>query len=208
MSKQPISLLEIKKIKSLRKTGHTLYEIKNIIKRSNGTISKYIKGVNISPLYKNYWKSKKGGSKARSDREWQNAKIKASEIIRSLNFGEKMLVLSCLYWGEGNKRELNVINSDPSMIRVIMSCLKDLGVPENEFKISLRLFEDIKKDKALDFWTKTLCLPKNFIQKIDVIRGRKIGKLEYGMCRLRVRKGGRYFKLIISMIDLIRLKIK
>jgi hypothetical protein len=47
-------------------------------------------------------------------------------------------------------------------------------------------------------------LPKDFIKNINVIKGKKIGKLKYGMCRLRVKKVGRYFKLIISMIDLIK----
>ncbi len=204
MPKPTLLQREIDKIKSLRETGHTLYEIKTLTKRSNGTIWKYIKGVSVLPEYQEIWKAKRGGSKAKSNRDWKEAQNKASSIIKNVNFKEKMLILSCLYWGEGNKNELNLINSDPSMIKVIISCLKDLGVQNSELKISLRLFENIDKKKAISFWTRTLMLPKNTIQKIDVIKGNKIGKLEYGMCRLRVKKGGKYFKLIISMIDLIR----
>lgn len=208
MPKPSLSQKEISKIKNLRQKGYTLYEIKTITKRSNGTIWKYVNGVVILPAYKDKWKAKRGGSKARSNRDWQEAKIKASRIIKCIGFTEKMLILSCLYWGEGNKRELNLINSDPSMIRVIISCLKDLGVNDSELKVSLRLFSDIDHKKAISFWTKTLALPKGTIQKVDVQEGKKIGKLKYGMCRLRVKKGGQYFKLIISMIDLIRSNIK
>ena len=79
-----------------------------------------------------------------------------------------------------------------------------MGVKDEELKISLRLFEDIDHKKAISFWSQTLALPKGMIQKIDVISGKKVGKLKHGMCRLRVKKGGKYFKLIISMIDLIK----
>ncbi|MDP9248982.1 MAG: hypothetical protein M3M85_00515 [bacterium] len=163
-----------------------------------------MKKVTILRKYQPIWKSKKGGSKARSKREWAEAQNRASQIISDIGFKEKMLILSALYWGEGNKKELNLINSDPFMIKTVITCLKSLGVKTSELKVSLRLFQDIDKKKAIYFWERTLKLPANTICKIDVIAGKKVGKLQYGMCRLRVKKGGKYFKLIISMIDLIR----
>ncbi|PIR68576.1 hypothetical protein COU49_00245 [Candidatus Nomurabacteria bacterium CG10_big_fil_rev_8_21_14_0_10_35_16] len=207
MSKTSLSLQEINKIQNLRKTGHTLSEIKNITKRSNGTISKYIKNVSILLKYQEIWKVKRGGSKVRSEREWKEAKEKASQIIKNISFKERMLILSCLYWGEGNKTELNLINSDPVMIKVVLFCLKDLGVKNNELKISLRLFEDIDRDKAIVFWSRALSVQPHLIQNINIIKGKKVGRLQYGMCRLRVKKGGRYFKLIISMINFIKSNI-
>lgn len=204
MTKSSLSSKEIAHIRKLRQTGHTLSEIRNFTKRSNGTIWKYIKDISVLPKYHEVWKVKRGGSKAKSERDWKEAKIKASCNIKNIGFSEKMLILSCLYWGEGNKTELNLINSDPSMIKVVISCLKTLGVQDNELKISLRLFEDIDKAKAISFWSQALSLPRATIQKINVISGKKIGKLEFGMCRVRVKKGGKYFKLIISMIDLIK----
>ena len=207
MSKPSLLLTEINKIKNLRKTGHTLYEIKTLTKKSNGTIWKYIKDTSILPKYQEIWKSKRGGSKARSLREWENARIQASNTIRCIGFHERMLILACLYWGEGNKTELNLINSDPVLVKVVIACLRDVGVKDTELKISLRLFDNINKEKAISFWTRILGLPRGTIQKIDVISGNKPGKLEYGMCRVRVKKGGKYFKLIISMIDLIKSSI-
>ena len=207
MPKPRISSKEIIKIINLRKTGHTLYEIKNLTKRANGTVWKYIKNVQILHQYLAKWKAKKGGSKAKSKREWKEAEYKAASIIRHISFRDKMLILSCLYWGEGSKAELNLINSDPLLIRTFLVCLKDLGVRDNELKISLRLFSGINRKKAISFWTRTLTLPQRTIQKIDVIKGKKVGKLEYGMCRVRVKKGGKYFKLIISMINLIKSKV-
>lgn len=204
MGKPVISKTEISKIKSLRQKGHSLNEIKNIVNRGYGTVYRYIKNVSILPKYKEIWKKKRGGSKAKSQREWQNAKTIAKKYITDLGFKERMIILSCLYWGEGNKNELNVINSDPALIRVVICCLKDLGIINNELKVSLRLFEDIDKQKAIKFWLKTLSLPKGSITKFDISRGKKKGKLRYGMCRVRVKKSGRHFKLIMSMIDLIK----
>lgn len=207
MSKPGLCFEEIKEIKNLRKTGHTLSEIKNITNRSNGTIWKYIDNVSVLSEYQERWKAKRGGSKGKSSREWLEAKNNASNIIKNIGHSERMLILSCLYWGEGNKTELNLINSDPSMIRVVVACLRDLGIKDIDLKISLRLYEDIDKKKAINFWSNVLSLPNGHIQKVNVISGKKVGKLEYGMCRLRVRKGGRYFKLIVSMINLIKSKI-
>ena len=104
MPKSKLSLVEISKIRRLRETGHTLSEIRNTTKRANGTIWKYIKDVVILPKYKKIWKEKRGGSKARSNREWEKARIRASNIVKRIGFLERMVVLSCLYWGEGNKK--------------------------------------------------------------------------------------------------------
>lgn len=198
---------EIKKIKELRETGHSLIEIKNIVNRGYGTVFRYIKDVAILPKYQEIWRVKRGGSKAKSIIEWEKAKEKASTIVNKLGTLEKILILSCLYWGEGNKTELSVINSDPEMIRVILVCLKDLGVNNTDLKISLRLFNGIDGKAAINFWTDTLKLPHGTITKIDLIQGNKVGKLKYGMCRLRVKKSQKHFKLIMSVIDLIKSRV-
>ncbi|OHA93176.1 MAG: hypothetical protein A3H52_03125 [Candidatus Zambryskibacteria bacterium RIFCSPLOWO2_02_FULL_39_26] len=200
----PLTKSEIEEIKKLRETGHSLPEIKRILNRGYGTIFRYIKDVPILPEYHEIWKIKRGGSKARSAKLWSEAKVRASELIGPIGFKERLLILSSLYWGEGNKAELNLINSDPNLVRVIVMCLKDLGIQQNELKISLRLFEDIDIKKAISFWSKTLYLPRGFITKIDIKKGKKVGKLRYGMCRVRVKKAGKNFKLIMSMIDLIK----
>ena len=208
MGKLALSKLEIRKIKELRETGHSLNEIKNIINRGYGTIFRYIKDVEVLPNYQESWRIKRGGSKKRSENEWVNSREKALSLIGNLGIKERMIILSCLYWGEGNKTELNVINSDPHLIRTVLVCLKDFGIEDSELKVSLRLFKEINQKEAITFWSKVLNLPDGFINKIDVVEGNKPGKLKYGMCRIRVKKSGKYFKLIMSMIDLIKSNVK
>lgn len=202
-----ISNLEIKKIKNLRVTGHSITEIIKITGRGYGTVHRYTNNIKISDKYINIIKSKQGGSKNRSIKEWDIAKNRASKIIRVLNFKEKMLILACLYWGEGNKREFNIINSDHNLLKVFVECLRSLGVLNDELKVSLRLFQDVDKKEATNFWLRELKLPNGSIEKYGFKIGKKGGKLKNGMCRIRVRKPSKYFKLIISMINLITQKV-
>lgn len=204
MGKPSILKSEIKKIRELRETGHSLNEIKKVVNRGYGTIFRYVKDVPIPLKYKKILEVKRGGSKSKSLKDWSDSRAKASEIISSFNFKEKMIVLSCLYWGEGNKTELNIINSDPTLIKVVLQCLKELGIKKDELKFGLRLFEDIDKNTAVNFWSKFLKIPKKSIKFFEIKNGKRTGRLKYGMCRLRVKSGGKYFKLIMSMIDLIR----
>ncbi len=208
MGKAPLLKSEVKKIRALRETGHSLNEIKNVVNRGYGTVFRYIKDVPILPEYQEAWKIKRGGSKAKSLKEWQVARIQASRTLNSFGLKEKMIILSCLYWGEGSKAELNLINSDPYLIRVVLSCLRDLGISSKEIKVGLRLFNNIDKTKAVNFWSKLLNIPKGSIAFFEIIQGKKTGKLEYGMCRIRVKKSRKHFKFIMSMIDLIRYTVK
>ncbi len=65
----------------------------------------------------------------------------------------------------------------------------------------------MKEEKVKSFWAKIIGIDKKLFKGTDILIGKKNGKLEYGMCRIRVRKAGKHFKLIMSMIDLIKSKI-
>lgn len=109
-----------------------------------------------------------------------------------------------LYWGEGAKRDLSFCNSDPGMIRMFAHCLLQMGVNKEDLKITVRIYEDIEKRNAVSFWSRTLGMPVKQISNVNVLKGRKKGKLKYGMCRIRVRKGGFYLKTLQSIIQLVK----
>ncbi len=204
MPKLRISEKEIKQIISLRRTGHSLPEIQKIVKRGNSTVFKYIQGVLVLPKYRQILKDKQGGSKEKSRKDWKAASKKAKDIFGEVDSKTKLVILTCLYWGEGNKTELNLNNSDPALIKTFVQCLYGIGVKKSDLRITLRLFEDIKIEEAKLFWANLLDIKVNEILGINIIHGKKVGKLKYGMCRVRVTKGGPHFKLIMSMIDLIK----
>lgn len=203
----PITQSEIDLIISLRKTGHSLPEIKQITKRGSSTVFKYIKNVPISLKNATILKIKQGGSKKRAKKAWDEAGIKAQELIsNSLSFEQRLCLLAGIYWGEGTKKELNLINSDPQLIKVFISCLQDIGVKKEQLRINLRLYNGIDKRKAILFWSKLLAVKPEQIGKTEIIQGQKISKLKFGMCRVRVAKGAQYFKLLISLINEIKKK--
>lgn len=195
----------IRKIELLRSRGHSISEISSVVQKSKSIVSKYVQGVKVKRKYEDILRAKQGGSKYRSTKQWEEKRIESEVLVQDLTPRERLLILAALYWGEGTKKELNITNSDPSMLRVVVSCLKDLGINDHDFRITLRTYGDLDKESAISFWTKALNLPAGSFINVNVMTGKKEGKLPYGMCRIRVRKGGSHFKLIMSVIERIRL---
>lgn len=196
----------IQKIEGLRKAGYSINELVNRFSIPKTTIWHHIKNVKIDPAHIESWRSKRGGSRKRAAKNWEDAKLKAVGFITELGIKEKVLIAACLYWGEGAKREFNIINSDPSLIKVFLKCAEELGIRKDKLKITLRIYEDIDRNEAINFWAKTVGVPMKQISNVNILKGKKNGKLKYGICRIRVVKGGIYFKLIQSIIQSIKLK--
>lgn len=191
------------RIRELRRTGHSLTEIKRIVGRGAGTVYRYAHDVKIESDHMQALRGKQGGSKLRSLQHWEAARSAANRSVGSLHDRDKALILAALYWGEGTKRELSMINGDARLLQAFVSCLCVLGVRKSELRFSLRLYEDIEKSAARRFWARALGTPVSTVVVSEVLSGKKKGRLRYGMCRVRVKKGGRYFKLIMAMIESI-----
>lgn len=199
MSKKINSKL-ITEIQKLRSHGWSINKIYKKYDLGYGTIYKYIKDIKILPEYINNWKKSYMGSTIRMNRDIKIAQKKASKLIKTLNNKEKILFLTALYWGEGAKKDLNITNGDPELIKVfingIRSCLK---IPNSKIKINIRVFEDMDREKCIEYWLKITSLKRENLSSIDILKGKKNGKLKYGICRLRVLKGGimlKYFKAV------------
>jgi len=207
MGKPSVSNRDIEGIISLRQHGYTISEIKMSSGFGRGTISKYIQGIKILPEFLKHWKEKKMSSAVRCEQEKQKALLEARNFIRNITIKDKLLIATCLYWAEGAKKDFSLSNTDPLLIKTFIQCLKELGIGKERLKVSIRIYEDLDKEKACVFWSNTIGIPKESIKSINVLKGKKKGKLEYGMCRVRVIKGGYYLKLIKSIKDIIKDKI-
>lgn len=184
----------------LRSRGFSLPEIYREVKVGYGSVSRYIQGVKILPQYQKIWLSKRNGSKARKTRLEADAREKAKEQVASLNTKEKLLFLAALYWGEGGKVDFNFTNSDPEMIKIFVSGLKEtLGITQKNIRISIRTYEDLDKKTCLNYWSKITKIPVRDFVNVDVLKGRKSGKLKYGLCRIRVKKGGNMLKYLLAI---------
>ena len=207
MNGKKITQEEINAIIKLRKTGHSFPEIQNAVKRSNGTVFRYAHKVPVLFRYQSILKAKQGGSKAREIRERKNAEEKADKLIAYINTTEKLLIAACLYWGEGTKKDFSISNTDPDLIRIFVACIKEMGITKKDLRVTIRIYEDLDKENVISYWAKIIDIPKKRILNVNVLKGKKQGKLEYGMCRIRVTKGAPHLKLLHAIIRMIKMKL-
>lgn len=198
---------EINRIKKLRETGHSLPEICRTLKRGSSTVHRFAKDIAILPEYVDILKQKRGGSINRAMESWKIADDDAKALLGKINKRDKLFILATLYWGEGTKRELNIINSDPRLIQVFISCLEEIGVERKDLRITLRIYDDLEIEKAKKYWAEVCGINVKNILSVNRLKGKKAGKLPYGMCRVRVTKSAKAFKLIMSMVEFIKLQI-
>lgn len=203
MGKKPIAKSKIRQIVYLRKRGRSLPEIRRLTGCGNSTAFKYIKGVEILPKFKEFWSNKRRTSTFRFLQQQQKAREQAGKLIRMLGKRERIIVATCLYWAEGAKRDFSLTNTDPVLIKTFINCLAELGIEREMLSINLRIFEDLDRKEACSFWSKVTGVPRRKIMYIDVRKGKKKGKLPYGMCRVRVIKGGYFLKLLNALREVI-----
>ncbi len=191
---------KIDKIKTLRSQGWSLPEIYREVKVGYGSVSRYIKGVKILPDYEKVWLSKRNGSKTRKEKAEASANQKARMDIRNLGIKDKTLFMAALYWGEGGKKDFNFTNSDPEMIKLFVSGLREIfGITQENIRVSIRIYDDLDKQECLNYWSKITNIPVGEFVNVDILKGKKVGKLKYGLCRVRIRKGGDMLKYLLAL---------
>ena len=195
-----LSKEKIKKIKLLRQKGYSLPEIYKEVKVGYGTVFRYIQDIKILPEYRKIWHEKQGGSVKRMKIREQQAEKKAFETIPSLSNKEKMIFLSALYWGEGGKADFNLMNTDPELIKVFIQGLKEVfNISPDRLRVSIRIYEDLDRNKCLKFWSEITNVPIDKFVNVNVLQGIKKWKLEYGICRVRMLKGGDMLKYMKAL---------
>jgi hypothetical protein len=204
MNGKKVGLNEIREIKTLRSHGYSIIEIGKKLNRPKTTIFRHVQDIEVLPEYLRNWAGKRGGSKKRKALKEAESLKEARKLIKELSYKEKFILLSALYWGEGSKKSFGLSNTDPNLIKVFLKCLKDLfEVNTEKLRVSIRIYEDLNRQKCLDFWSKVTGVQRDNFVSVNILKGKKRGKLEYGMCRIRVTKGGDFLKKIIGLNKVI-----
>ncbi|HEX6977336.1 MAG TPA: hypothetical protein VF185_03190 [Patescibacteria group bacterium] len=181
----------------MRSQGKSLPEINKMLNVSYGTVYRYMKDVEILPEFREEWEFKKKGSIRRKMLAEKDASIKAKALITNLSTKEIAIIISALYWAEGTKSDFSLTNSDPQLIKLFINGLKKIfNIEAERFRLSVRVYEDLNVEKCINFWSIITGLPKQNFVGIDILKGKKTGKLEYGICRVRVLKGGDMLKYL------------
>lgn len=184
-------------IRLLRQKGHSLPEISRALGVSRTSVLRHIKGVEILPEHLSEWAGKRGGSRRIRLRKEALAFNEGKELVGKLSLKEKLLIVSALYWAEGTKGDFSLSNTDPKLIKVFVECMRELfHLKNDQIFINVRIYEDLDKDKCLSYWSSVVRVPKEHLRGVNVLAGKKRGKLEYGMCRVRIAKGGDILKKI------------
>jgi hypothetical protein len=192
---------KINKLKLLRSKGKSLPEISKEAGIPKTTVYRYIRNVRILPEYLQLWYGKRGGSRKRRDRKLIEAKKYGEKIVGNLSEKEKALIFSSLYWAEGGKGDFNFTNTDADMIKIFVEILQDIfKVDLSRLRINLRLYEDLDEEKCKKYWSGIIGISKDKILNINRIPGKKKGKLKWGMCRVRILKGGDLLKQVNGII--------
>lgn len=187
----------------LRKEGMSIPEISAYSGMAKTTIQRHVKGVVVPKALQKRLKEKQGGAKRRANGMRENCLEEASLLVGKLSSRDFLMIVIGLYWGEGTKRDFSLINSDPKLLQTFMICLKEIGISKERISLSLRVHSDISIPESKTFWANTLKMPRDEIRRVEVIEGRKNGKLKYGMCRIRISSGIRDRLLLQSAIGLI-----
>lgn len=193
------------RIKELRKKGRSIPEISRECEVPKSTVLRHIAGIKIEPEYYQRWLDRRNSGKIVSEKNWNLAHKNAESFIDSISRKELALIAASLYWAEGNKKDFSFTNTDSDMIKVFLFVLRNcFDVRDENLKISIRIYEDLDLEECLIFWSGIVGL--KLVKEntsINILSGSKKGKLKYGMCRVRVRKGGLLLKKISAIIKRI-----
>jgi len=200
---QRLSDVQHKYLVKLRQQGKSIPEISRETNTPITTVQRHIKAVEVPEEFQTILREKQGGSKDRAKGLRLNIATDAKERLGEMSHRDYFFLLIGLYWGEGTKKDFTVINSDPFLLQTFVYCLKTLNISSDRLSISLRVHAEVSIPEAKVYWTRTLGLPHMPIERVEVIEGKKKGKLPHGMCRVRVRTGIRERLLIQSSIALI-----
>ncbi|MBI2023438.1 hypothetical protein HYT01_02660 [Candidatus Giovannonibacteria bacterium] len=197
---QKIPQTQIEKISSLRKHGYSFPEISAALSVPKTTVFRYAQKVPIQARYLPRWLERRNSSKIISDKQWADAETKAINLIYETSNKELAMFGAALYWAEGSKKDFSFSNTDPAMIKVFLNILRKIyKVADENIKISVRIYEDLNRSACLRFWTGITGIKLGKHTSINILKGSKKGKLRYGMCRVRVKKGGMLLKELCAI---------
>lgn len=161
--------IERKKARELRAQGFSIREIAEWIKCAKSSVSEWVRDISLTPeqIERLELKQDKARAKAANHpnspkQKW--AKIRnniinsaANEISSKYSLFVLKLIGAALYWAEGYKASVNMINfsnSDPKMISLMMLFFRKVcKVPEKKFRGIVHIHPHLDKEKAERFWS-------------------------------------------------------
>lgn len=194
------SRAKIDRLKRAREAGKSILDLMAEFSMPKTSIWNHTHDIELTDEAKNKIKSKQGGSKRRSERAWEEARKQSSAILKS-KYRLFYTIIAMLYWAEGNKKGFVFTNTDGKMINLFIFILEHyLGIKKEDIKITIRIFSNLNKKECVHYWSDITKTPEDRII-IYMNDGGARGKAQFGICRLTLKNGGYYHKLVLSLAD-------
>ena len=158
-----------------REQGYSVREIAKKINCAKSSVSGWVRDIcltdeQIQRLKTNQDKGRaKAANHPNSPKQAQSRirneiiKLRAKDISAQCPIDLLKIVGSALYWAEGYKASLNMVNfsnTDPYMIRIMMKFFRIIcKVPEKKFRGAVHMHHSLDRKKAERFWSLTSGIP-------------------------------------------------
>jgi hypothetical protein len=201
--------------RSLRRAGWTYGEIMDLLPVSKGTLAGWCKDIRLSEEQIEAIKARVPSQKGvpRDTQRRRRAEIEAIRSAAAVEAAERVhdpfwIAGVVMYWAEGTKAKprLDLTNSDPRALRLLISWTRRFHLPEAEFVLELHLHEGNNDTEARLFWASALGLVDppfyaTFVKPAGT--GHRKNKLVHGVCRVSMTKSSDAFHRTMSWIDVL-----
>lgn len=184
---------ERKKARELRAQGLSLREISERIECAKSSISEWVRDIPLTPEQIERLELKQDRARAKAANRPNSPKQKwdrirnniidsaTKEISSNYSLYTLKLMGAVLYWAEGYKAGINMVNfsnSDPNMISLMMHLFRNVcKVPEEKFRGTVHIHPHLDNKKAEKFWSKVSSIPI-----------RQFHKTQFGISRVSKHK--------------------
>lgn len=184
-----------------RKNGMSVPELIEKYKMPKTSVWHHVKNISLSEEKHRLIFSRRGGTRAKKERDLLNAQKEAQLILNSINIKRSgILIFAALYWSEGNKKSFVFTNTDADMIKMFIRLLKKyFKVEGKDITALIRVTDHLDTKACLDHWKKITRLPAENIC-LNINNEQNKTKTKYGICRLTLKKGGYRLKLTNALI--------
>jgi hypothetical protein len=207
--------LEKEKAIKLRLEGKSYSQIRNEVKVSKSTLSKWL---HFFPLSNEKIRELRDNSQIRIEKcrntkennkrkKLENVYNEVGRDIGRLSEREIKLCGLFLYWGEGTKVASSSVvlsNTDPAMVLFFLKFLITIKVPKDKIFVRLQLYKDMDIEEEVEFWSNLLKISKENFKK-PYIKKSNLTDITYksgfghGTCSLMVYDMVLYNKIISSL---------
>jgi hypothetical protein len=193
--------------RELRRGGKSVPEISRELKLARSTVWVLTKDIAWTPgpdaasrrveAGRRYWRSRN----EQRDLERSRAHADAAVQVGELSDRELLLAGTVLYWAEGSKSKpwgrreyLELINSDPDVIRLFVAWLNLLGVSSDRLHYRVHIHESADVDAAERYWADVVGVSRDAMAPTTLKRHnpktlrKNTGEEYHGSLVIRVRK--------------------